>query len=298
MLGALVLLVAIFGLRAPTFLSASTLISLANQIPELTLVSVGMTFVILTGGIDLSVGSLLGLSGGVLGIALLRWHLPLPVAALLGVLTGLLGGLLNGVISVRLKLPSFIVTLGMLEAARGATYLVTESRTQYLGSAVETLASGGLGGITLPFWLALLTVFVAQGVLTQTVFGRNLFAVGGSEQTAYLSGLPVARLRIAVFGIVGALAGMGGLFNVVRLSSADPNAGIGMELSAIAAVVMGGTSLTGGRGSVIGTFLGVLVMAVLGNGLAQLGVEEPTKRLITGGVIVLAVVLDRLRSST
>ena len=140
-------------------------------------------------------------------------------------------------------------------------------------------------------------MIVAQGVLSRTVFGRNLYAIGGSEQTAFLSGVPVARLKIAVFAIAGALSGLGGLFNAARLSSADPNAGVGMELSAIAAVVIGGTSLTGGRGSVLGTFLGVLVIAILGNGLAQLGVQEPLKRLLTGGVIVLAVVLDRLRYS-
>lgn len=289
------LLVLVFSVRAPTFFSAPTFLTLANQIPALTLVAVGMTFVILTGGIDLSVGSVLGLSGAVLGSALLKTHLPLPLAALLGIATGALCGLLSGLVTVRLKLPSFIVTLGMLEAARGATYLVTESRTQYLGGPVERLAEGGLGGLSAPFWLALAAVILGQAVLSRTVFGRNLMAVGGSEQTAYLSGLPVPRLKTVVFVLVGALAGLGGLFNAARLASADPNAGTGMELAAIAAVVIGGTSLTGGRGSVVGTFLGVLIMAILGNGLAQLGVQEPTKRLITGGVIVLAVVLDRLR---
>lgn len=289
------LLVLVFSVRAPTFFSAPTFLTLANQIPALTLVAVGMTFVILTGGIDLSVGSVLGLSGAVLGSALLKAQLPLPLAALLGIATGALCGLLSGLVTVRLKLPSFIVTLGMLEAARGATYLVTESRTQYLGGPVERLAEGGLGGLSAPFWLALTAVVLGQTVLSRTVFGRNLIAVGGSEQTAYLSGLPVPRLKTVVFVLVGALAGLGGLFNAARLASADPNAGTGMELAAIAAVVIGGTSLTGGRGSVVGTFLGVLIMAILGNGLAQLGVQEPTKRLITGGVIVLAVVLDRLR---
>ncbi|WP_309717801.1 ABC transporter permease [Armatimonas sp.] len=297
LLGAMALLVAVFALRSPTFLTPTTFLTIANQLPEATLVAVGMTFVILIGGIDLSVGSLLGLSSAVLGLALLRCHLPLPLAALLGVSTGFLIGGLNGLLTVRLRLPSFIVTLGMLEAARGATYLLTESRTQYLGGPVEKLTEGGIGGLTPPFWWALTTVLLAQVVLTKTVFGRNLYALGGSEQTAFLSGVPVARLKILVFAIAGALAGFGGLFNAARLSSADPNAGVGMELSAIAAVVIGGTSLTGGRGSVLGTFLGVLVITILGNGLAQLGVQEPLKRLLTGGVIVLAVVLDRLRYS-
>ena len=297
LVGAAVLLSAVFAWRSPTFLTPTTFLTIANQLPEAALVAVGMTSVILIGGIDLSVGSLLGLASAALGLALLRWHLPLPLAALVGVSVGLLGGLLNGLVTVRLKLPSFIVTLGMLEAARGATYLLTDSRTQYLGGPVERLTEGGLGGFSPPFWWALSAVVLAQGVLSRTVFGRNLYAIGGSEQTAFLSGVPVARLKITVFAIAGALAGLGGLFNAARLSSADPNAGVGLELSAIAAVVIGGTSLTGGRGSVLGTFLGVLVMAILENGLAQLGVQEPLKRLLTGGVIVLAVVLDRLRYS-
>ena len=291
------LLIALFAWRSPTFLTLTTFLTIANQLPEAALVAVGMTFVILVGGIDLSVGSLLGLSSAALGLALLRWHLPLPLAALVGMAVGLLGGLANGLVTVRLKLPSFIVTLGMLEAARGATYLLTDSRTQYLGGPVEKLTEGGLAGFTPPFWWALSVVILAQGMLSQTVFGRNLYAMGGSEQTAFLSGVPVTRLKVTVFALAGALAGLAGLFNAARLSSADPNAGVGMELAAIAAVVIGGTSLTGGRGSVVGTFLGVLVMAILGNGLAQLGVQEPLKRLLTGGVIVLAVVLDRLRYS-
>ncbi|MBB6048461.1 ABC transporter permease [Armatimonas rosea] len=297
LVAAMALLIAVFAWRSPTFLTPTTFLTIANQLPEALLVAVGMTFVVLIGGIDLSVGSVLGLASAVLGVALLRGHLPLPLAALLGASTGLLVGLLTGLVTVRLKLPSFIVTLGMLEAARGATYLLTESRTQYLGGPVEKLAEGGLGGLTPPFWWVLSAVILAQGVLSRTVFGRNLYAIGGSEQTAFLSGVPVARLKITVFAIAGALAGLGGLFNAARLSSADPNAGVGMELSAIAAVVIGGTSLTGGRGSVLGTALGVLVLAILGNGLAQLGVQEPLKRLLTGGVIVLAVVLDRLRYS-
>lgn len=297
LLAAIVVLSLFFAWRSPTFLTPTTFLTIGNQLPELALTAVGLTFVILIGGIDLSVGSVLGLASAVLGVCLLQRHLPLPVAAALGVLTGLATGFLTGLVTVRLKLPSFIVTLGMLEAARGATYLLTESRTQYLGGPVERLTEGGLGGLTPPFWWALSAVVLAQGVLSRTVFGRNLYAIGGSEQTAFLAGVPVDRLKIVVFALAGALAGLAGLFNAARLSSADPNAGIGLELSAIAAVVIGGTSLTGGRGSVVGTFLGVLVLAILGNGLAQLGVQEPLKRLLTGGVIVFSVVLDRLRYS-
>ena len=294
---AMAFLIAVFAWRSPTFFTPTTFLTIANQLPEAVLVAVGMTFVILIGGIDLSVGSILGLASAVLGLALLRWQLSLPLAALLGISAGLIAGLVNGLVTVRLRLPSFIVTLGMLEAARGATYLLTESRTQYLGGPVEKLAEGGILGLTPPVWFAISAVALAQGVLSRTVFGRNLYAIGGSEQTAYLSGVPVARLKSTVFAVAGALAGLGGLFNAARLASADPNAGTGMELSAIAAVVIGGTSLTGGRGSVFGTFLGVLVLAILGNGLAQLGVQEPLKRLLTGAVIVLSVVVDRLRYS-
>lgn len=296
MVFALALLVLIFGLAAPHFLSVATFRTIANQIPDALLVAAGMTFVLLVGGIDLSVGSVLALSGAVLGVALCgAWHLPLALAVPLCVATGALCGLANGATTVRFALPSFIVTLGMLEMARGGAYLVTGGRTQYIGSSVQAVGEISLLGLSLPFLLALAAVVLGQLALSRTVWGRHVRAVGANEEATRLSGVATGKIKISVFALCGALSGLAALVNASRLASADPNAGTGFELQAIAAVVIGGTSLLGGRGSVARSFFGVVLIAVLGNGLAQVGAQEPVKRLVTGAVIVAAVVLDYYR---
>jgi ribose transport system permease protein len=291
----ILLLVAVFGLGTEHFFSATTFRTIANQIPESVIVAVGLTAVLLVAGIDLSVGSVLALSSAVLGLGLVRLGLGLPLAAAAALLTGILCGAVNGFLVVRFTLPSFIVTLGMLEMARGATYLITRSQTQYVGARVEPLAEASLLGLSLPFLAALGLVAVGQVALSRTVFGRYLVAIGTNEEAVRLSGIDPRPVKLAVFMLSGFLAAAAGIVYTARLASADPNAGIGFELSAIAAVVVGGTSLMGGRGSVVGSFLGVVVIAVLGSGLAQVGAQEPTKRLVTGLVIVAAVVADRYR---
>jgi ribose transport system permease protein len=267
----------------------------ANQAPDGLLLATGMTFVILTGGIDLSVGSVLGLAGAVFGVLIVRAGAPLGVAVVGAVATGLLCGLVNGWISVRWHLPSFIVTLAMLEMARGATYLVTNSQTLYLGSAVDAITFDVAGGLGIPIFIAIAILAASQFVLRHVVFGRRIFAVGVNAEAARLAGIDPGRIRVAVFAISGALSGAAAVTQAARLSAADPNAGMGLELEAIAAVVIGGASLTGGRGSVISSALGAVVMLVLGAGLAQMGVQEPTRRLVTGAVIVTAAVADQLR---
>ncbi len=192
-------------------------------------------------------------------------------------------------------MPSFIATLGMLEMARGATYLVTRSQTQYLGARVEGIAAASLLGLSAPFLAALCLVFAAEFVLTRTVFGRYMVAIGTNEEALRLAGVDPRPVKLAVFILSGLLAALAGVVYASRLASADPNAGVGFELSAIAAVVVGGTSLMGGRGSVVGSLLGVAIIAVLGSGLAQAGAQEPTKRLVTGAVIIAAVLADHYR---
>ncbi len=288
-------LVLTFALASENFLSRATFLALAHQVPDITVVAVGMTFVLIAGGIDLSVGSVLALSSSMLGVSIVHWGLPPGAGLGVALLTGLACGLASGAVVVRWRVPSFIVTLGMLEGARGLAYLVTDSRTVYLGEPLEWVADSSLLGIPLPFLVALLVVAAGQWVLSSTVFGRHLRAVGYSEQVSVYSGLSPGRVRLAVFGLSGLLAGLAAIFHTSRLFSANPNAGAGLELQAIAAVVIGGTSLLGGRGSVFKSLLGVLIIAVLGAGLAQIGAQEPTKRLITGLVIVLAVVADAYR---
>ena len=296
MLGVLALLVALFSVLGEHFFSRTTFTTLANQVPALTVIAVGMTFVLVIAGIDLSVGSVLAFSGSVLGLAMAEWGWGLAPAVLLCLGLGLAAGLTNGFVTVRWAVPSFIVTLGMLEVARGGAYLVTESRALYVGSGVEGLGAPLPGvGLSPAFFLSLLVVVVGQVVLSRTVFGRYAVAIGTNEEAVRLSGIDPRPTKVAVFALAGLLAGLGGVFHVAYLETSDPNAGIGLELSAIAAVVIGGTSLMGGRGSVVNSFFGVLIIAVLQAGLAQLGATEPTKRVVTGAVIVLAVIADVYR---
>jgi ribose transport system permease protein len=292
----LVLLVALFSTLSDHFLTRITFTTLANQIPALTVIAVGLTIVLIAGGIDLSVGSVMALGSAVLARALVEWHLPLPVAVAMCLITGGAAGAISGLITVRWTVPSFIVTLGMLEVARGGAYLVTESRSVFVGAAMGTLGVPLASiGLSPAFIVALLVVVCGQVLLSMTVLGRHILAVGGNAEAARLSGINPRRVLFAVFVISGLLAGLAGVFHVAYLESADPNSGIGLELSAIAAVVIGGTSLMGGRGSVISTFFGVLIIAVLQSGLAQIGATEPAKRIVTGSVIVTAVILDVYR---
>ena len=288
-------MIALFSMLSEYFWSKETFVTIANDIPALAVMAVGMTFVLIIAGIDLSVGSVLALSAGVAAMAIMQWQMNVWVAGLLGLLTGLACGTVTGAVSVAWKLPSFIVSLGMLEALRGSAYLVTDSRTQYVGDAISGLAAPIVDGVSSAFVIALVIVIVGQVVLTRTVFGRYVIGIGTNEEAMRLAGIDPRPIRIIVFAITGLLAGLAGLMQSARLEAADPNAGLGMELQVIAAVVIGGTSLMGGRGSVIATFFGVLIIAVLEAGLAQVGASEPAKRIITGVVIVVAVIIDTLR---
>ncbi len=293
--GALAGLIAFFALTTDHFFTLNNFQTIANQIPADLIIAVGMTFVLISGGIDLSIGSVLAFSSAVFGVALASWHWPFPLALLAGIGTGAFCGSVNASIISLWRVPSFIVTLGMLEAARGGTYLVTGSQTVYLGQDVEWIAAKSLMGISLPFVIAIAVIAVAHITLRHTRFGRHLVALGYNEEAARLSGINTRGIRWAVFCCAGALAGLASILNSARLSAADPNAGIGLELGAIAAVVIGGTSLSGGRGSIARSAVGVAIIAVLESGLAQADAQEPLKRIITGLVIVGAVILDQLR---
>jgi len=289
-------LIVLFGLLSTGFLSPATLGSVANRIPALLLTATGMTLLMVTGGIDLSVGSLLGLCGAVVGALMVDEGWGLAGAIVASIAIGSLVGAVNGIVSVKLDLPSFIVTLGMLEIARGLAFLVTHSETKYIGAAVEGIGTGIDGWIVSPaFVMALIIVAGGQALLSYTVLGRYLVAVGANREAAAMSGVPVDRTRLSAHVLLGGLTGLAAVVNCSRLGSADPNAGVGFELSVIAAVVVGGTSLMGGRGSVVKSLLGVLIVATLESGLVQMGASEPVKRVVTGVVIVLAVFADTWR---
>ncbi len=292
---ALALLLVIFGLSTQNFFTLTTFRAIANQVPDITIVAVGMTFVLIIAGIDLSVGSVMALAGAVLGLFLVKFNFPLPAAIAVCLVVGILCGTANGLVIIRWKLPAFIVTLGMLEIARGTTYLITKSRTIYIGGPVEVIAETSILGLSLPFIIAVAIVVAGQLVLSRTVFGRYLIAIGTNEEAVRLSGIDPRPLKLAVFALCGFLTSIAAVIHTARLSSAIPNTGNGLELKAIAAVVIGGTSLMGGRGSVVSSFFGVLIIAVLGTGLAQIGAQDSTKQIITGCVIVAAVILDHYR---
>ena len=295
LLAVLLALILFFGFTTRYFFSVTTLRTIANEIPADLLVAVGMTYVLISAGVDLSVGSILAVSGAVLGVLLVDRGWPLPLAVAGCVAAGLLCGAVNGWLTVQFALPSFIVTLGTLEIARGAAYAVTQSQTKYIGRPIERVSEVAFLGLDLTFWFALAVVALAQYVLSRTVFGRYLVALGTNEEALRLSGVRPGPIRFTVFALSGVLSALAATIHCSRLASADPNAGGGFELQAIAAVVIGGTSLMGGRGSVVSSTSGVLIIAVLANGLSQLGAAEPVKRIVTGAVIVVAVVVDHFR---
>lgn len=289
-------MIAFFSFSSEYFFTVRTLNIIANQVPELTVIAVGMTFVLIIAGIDLSVGSVMALSGMIVSIAIVDWQWGFPMAIVLGLVIGLFCGIINGAITVTWGIPSFIVTLGMLEMARGAAFIVTDSRTKYIGSGVDAISAPWIFGVSPAFIIALLVVIGAQITLSYSVFGRHMIGIGTNEEAMRLTGLNPKPTKVMVFAIAGVMCALGAVFHISKLEAADPNAGIGLELQAIAAVVIGGTSLMGGRGSVITTFIGVLIISILEAGLAQIGASEPTKRIITGLVIVIAVIFDIYRN--
>ena len=297
LLGVLAILSAVFGARSDNFFQLSTLVTIANQIPGLMFLAVGMTWVLIVGGIDLSVGSVLALCSAVLAVLMDRCQWPLWSAASACLAVGAFCGLLNGATATLCRIPSFIVTLGMLEIARGASKVVTRSQTVYVGSRVEAFGEP-LAGLALSpaFLAACVAVIAGELLLKRSVFGRYCVAIGTNEEAVRMSGVRTAPYSVAVFLVSGLMCALAGFAQTARLSGANPNAAVGIELSAIAACVIGGTSLMGGRGSVVSSFLGVLIIAVLQTGLAHLGISDANKQIVTGLVIVVAVLLDALRS--
>ncbi|HEY9100589.1 ABC transporter permease [Chitinimonas sp.] len=293
---AIAAMIVLFGSLSEYFLTTSTFTTIANDIPAIAVMAVGMTFVLIIAGIDLSVGSVMALAGATIGIAMTQWGWSLLPAMFLAMLVGVGCGFLTGMVSVAWRLPTFIVSLGMLEIARGGAYIATNSRTQYIGGAIDWLSAPLLGGISPAFMLAFLIVIAGQLLLTRTVLGRYMIGIGTNEEAMRLAGIDPRPIKVLVFALTGALAGLAGVFQTSRLEAADPNTGAGIELQVIAAVVIGGTSLMGGRGSVVNTFFGVLIISLLEAGLAQIGASDPAKRIVTGCVIIAAVVLDGYRS--
>jgi len=304
----LLLMVAAMAALSDRFFTAANGWNIMRQISVNLCLSIGMTLVILAGGIDLSVGSVLALAGAVTA-GLIKHPLPIPWlgveldftvhgAILTGLLVGLFLGWFNGQMITRVRIPPFVATLGMLSIARGLTMLWTKGfPITGLGRPFAVIGTATALGVPVPVWISASLVIVFVVVTKKMRFGRYIYAVGGNERTAKLSGLNVDRIKVAVYTLAGGLSAIAGLIVTSRLDSAQPNAGTGYELDSIAAVVIGGTSLSGGRGSVLGTVIGCLIIGVLNSGLVLLDVSPFWQQVVKGGVILLAVAIDRLRGT-
>lgn len=291
----LLLICILFTFLSPNFLTPGNVVNVLRQASINIVLATGMTFVILTGGIDLSVGSILAVCAVVSVlvslIPALSW-----ASGLAGLLTGLFLGLVNGALITFLDVPPFIVTLGSLTALRGVAFLVANGTTVFNRDLnFAWIGNNYLGPFPWLVVIALLTVLVSWFVLRQTVLGVQIYAVGGNERAARLTGIKVYRVLLFVYGVSGLLAGLAGIMSASRLYSATGMLGQGYELDAIAAVILGGTSFTGGIGTIVGTLLGALIIAVLNNGLTLLNMSYFWQLVVKGLVIIVAVTIDRLR---
>lgn len=310
---ALILVIGFFAIAAPNFLSISSVSIMLKHIAITSLLAIGMSFVILTGGIDLSVGSIAGLAGMIAGGMILNGVVLRPFGiviyphtfsiVLIVLAAGGLIGLLNGALITRFRVAPFIATLGMLYVARGAALLSSNGTTfpnltgepGHGNTGFAWLGAGSLAGIPFVIILLIIVSIVAVIVAKRTSFGRHVYAIGGSERAARLAGIRVDRVILLVYGISGVCAALVGLIMTSQLLSAHPATGETLELSAIAAVVLGGASLSGGRGTIIGTLVGACVIGVLADGMVMMGVSEFWQMVIKGAVIISAVMLDQLQ---
>ena len=290
----LLLLCAVLWALTPHFLTVSNLLNVVQQTSINAIVAAGMTFVIISGGIDLSVGSIVALSGVALG-TLLQSGYPPAVALAAALAAGIACGVLNGAFVSIGRLPPFIATLGMMSVARGAALVFTEGRpVSGFDEGFRWLATGNVGFVPAPVLVMLIVYAVAHFVLTRTTFGRYVYAIGGNEEATRLSGIAVGFHKTAVYAVSGLMSAVAAIVLTARLNSAQPIAGMMYELDAIAATVIGGTSLMGGEGSLGGTLIGALIMGVLRNGLNLLGVSSFLQQIVIGGVIVGAVLVDTI----
>lgn len=292
----LVLLVLFLSWRSPYFLTASNLTVVGRQAALSLIIAVGMTFVILAGQIDLSVGSVVALVSVLTGIFMVKAGLPVIVAVLLALVVGALVGAVNGSIFAYTAIPSFVVTLGMLAVARGLALGITQGSTiSGLPDGFLTLGQGAWFGVPIPVWIAVVVAVVAHLVLQRTIFGRHVYFLGSNETAAVLSGIRVRRIKIAIFVIASSLAALESVIETARLSVGQPSAGSGYELVAIGAVVIGGANLFGGEGSILGTVLGTTLLALIQDGLILLGISAYWQQVFSGAIIVLAVGLNMWR---
>lgn len=295
---ALIILMAVITIINSNFLTANNLLNLLLQVTSNALIAFGMTFVILTGGIDLSVGSILALSSA-LTAGLLGSGMPVTLAILISLILGCILGMMNGLLISYGKLAPFIVTLATMTIFRGATLVYTNGNPITKGLSdtflFQFLGQGYIVGIPFPVIIMFIVFIVLYVLLHKTAFGKSVYAIGGNEKAAYISGVKLNKVKIIIYSISGVMASISGLIITSRLSSAQPTAGASYEMDAIAAVVLGGTSLSGGKGRILGTLIGALIIGVLNNGLNIIGVSAFWQQVVKGVVILIAVLIDRFK---
>ncbi|ACX66119.1 MULTISPECIES: ABC transporter permease [Bacillales] len=303
-LASLVVLVLFFTFSSSNFFQFSNIVGILLSTAVIGVLALGSTFVIITGGIDLSVGTVMTLSGVMTGVCITFWGLPVPVGILGGILTGALCGLLSGTAVAKMKIPPFIATLAMMMIAKGLALIISGAKPVYFNDAesfAEVSQGSVLGwlvpGLDIPNAVVIFFIAAILGylILSKTIIGRYNFALGSNEEATRLSGVNVGFWKIVIYTLTGAFTGLAGVMMASRLNSANPALGAGYELEAIAAVVIGGTSLSGGKGTIIGTVIGALIMSVLTNGLRILSVPQEWQTVVVGFVIILAVYADILR---
>lgn len=295
---ALIILMAVITIINSNFLTANNLLNLLLQVTSNALIAFGMTFVILTGGIDLSVGSILALSSA-LTAGLLGSGMPVTLAILISLILGCILGMMNGLLISYGKLAPFIVTLATMTIFRGATLVYTNGNPITKGLSdtflFQFLGQGYIVGIPFPVIIMFIVFIVLYVLLHKTAFGKSVYAIGGNEKAAYISGVKLNKVKIIIYSISGIMASISGLIITSRLSSAQPTAGASYEMDAIAAVVLGGTSLSGSKGRILGTLIGALIIGVLNNGLNIIGVSAFWQQVVKGVVILIAVLIDRFK---
>lgn len=302
--GALIALVVIFSLASPNFLQFDNIVGILLATSVNGVLALGVTFVIITAGIDLSVGTVMTLAAVMTGLATTVWHLPVGIGILIGVATGAVAGAVNGIVVAKLKVPPFVATLGMLNVAKGLALVISGLKPIYFndtpefnGMAMGSALGGIIPGLAIPNTVLVLfgASIIASLILSRTILGRYTFAIGSNEEATRLSGVNVDRWKIIVYSLTGLFSGLAGVVIAARLNSAQPSLGQGYELDAIAAAVIGGTSLSGGEGSILGTVIGAFVISTLTNGLRIMSVPQEWQTVVTGAIVVVAVYLDMVR---
>ena len=300
----LIVLVVGFSLASPNFMQTSNILAILQATSVNGVLAIAATLVIITGGIDLSVGTLMTFCAVICGVVLTYWGLPLPLGVLGAILAGAAAGFCSGTFVAKLKVPPFIATLGMMLILKGLSLVISGTRPIYFNDTpgFTEIAQGSIVGALIPsvplpngVLILFLVAIAVSFVLSKTALGRYTFALGSNEEAVRLSGVNTDRWKIAVYTLAGSICGIAGLLIASRLNSAQPALGQGYELDAIAAVVIGGTSLSGGGGTVLGTLIGALIMSVLLNGLRILSVAQEWQTVVTGSIIILAVYIDMLR---